>query len=86
MAHDRESRDLATEKMVKDMSGLLDGIGGFVATVEGIVTSLHLIAKGVKSMEEDGSLPMLLELLKKAEQNPTSLLGSLRDEKRIQED
>lgn len=86
MAHDRESRDFDTEKIVEDMSGLLGGIGAFVARVEGIVSSLHLIAKKVQSMEEDGSLSMLLELSQRAEQNPTGILGSLQDEKQIEED
>mgnify|MGYP000951235502 CR=1 FL=1 len=68
MSHDQESRDLTVEKAIESMGGVLGGLGSLVETAERIITSLHLIAKSVQSMEEDGSLSRLAEFLQKAEQ------------------
>lgn len=68
MAHDQESQNLTPEKIIESMGSVLGGLGRFVETTERIITSLHLIAKSVQSMEEDGSLSRLVELLQEVEQ------------------
>ncbi|NMB46421.1 MAG: hypothetical protein GX998_08450 [Firmicutes bacterium] len=69
MSHDQESRDLVAENLLKNMGSILSGVADFMETAERIITSLHLLAKAVESMEEDGSLVRLAELLQEAGQS-----------------
>ncbi|NMB12772.1 MAG: hypothetical protein GX977_10845 [Firmicutes bacterium] len=86
MAHDQKSRDLTPEKALESMGSVLGGIENFVETAERIIKSLHQIAKSVRTMEEDGSLIQLAELLQEAEQAPSSLSGDSQDETGSQRD
>lgn len=69
---DEGSKDLTTSNVVDDLDRFLDGLEGFVIRAERIVDVLHSIAVTVKSMEKDGSLSMLLELVDRASQNPNA--------------
>lgn len=68
MAHEQESQNLTPERVIENMGSVLGGIESFVETAERIIASLHLIAKSVQSMEEDGSLSRLAEFLQGVEQ------------------
>jgi hypothetical protein len=68
MPEDQEIREVSTEKLFHSMGTLLTGIGNVVETVERLLTSLNGIARNIQSMEEDGSLSRLLELLQSTEQ------------------
>lgn len=86
MVHDRESQDLAAEKMFEAIGSTLGGLGGFLETAERIITSLGLIAKSVQSMEEDGSLSRLIEVLERVEQERSTKRGDSHSEKRTRHD
>ena len=72
MPEDQEIREVSTERLFHSMGVVLAGLGNVVETVERLLTSPNGIAKNIQSMEEDGSLSRLLELLQSAEQQ-TSL-------------
>ena len=86
MAHEQESQNLTPDEIIENMGSVLGGLGSFVETTERIITSLHLIAKSVQSMEEDGSLSRLAEFLQKVEQVQVGHADDSRREARQRRD
>ena len=68
MPEDQETREISTERLFQNVGVVLNGLGNLVETVERLLTSLNGIVRNLQSMEEDGSLSRLLELLQSAEQ------------------
>ena len=68
MPEDQEIREISMERLFESVGVVLNGLGNVVETAERLVTSLNSIARNIQTMEEDGSLSRLLELLQSTEQ------------------
>jgi hypothetical protein len=86
VAHDQKSQDSSPEKALERVGSVLDGLESFVEAAERITRLLHYIAKNVRTMEEDGSLSQLMELLQRAQQTQGSLFSGLQDEMGVQKE
>jgi len=85
MPEDQEIREISMERLFESVGVVLSGLGNVVETAERLVTSLNSIARNIQTMEEDGSLSRLLELIQPAEQQ-TAQTERARRERRSRRD
>ncbi|HHV93295.1 MAG TPA: hypothetical protein GXX47_02020 [Firmicutes bacterium] len=86
MPEDQETREVSTERLFHNVGVVLAGLSNVVETFERLLTSLNGIAKNLQTMEENGSLSHLLELLQSADQETAAAEKSRREKRSRKED